>query len=940
MKQKTQLSRYIQIWGTVFIVGVAVCITAVDVARSYKDFYGRSAQLRDDYITNQKANIKQEVERVAQLISYQKSQTELVTRQMIRLRTYEAFSIAQHIFEQNKLSYRKDEIHGMIVDALRPVRYADDSGYYFVTGLDGVEILFADKPEIEGRNLLGVRDVKGKYVVKDIIQIAKTYGEGFCEYYWTKPKSQGGNFKKISFVKLFKPYQWVIGTGLYVNDIEEQIQADLLSTISRIRFGKEGYIFVNKLNGDALVSNGKVFSGTEKLWEVFAANPEKMKNIFQKEYDAAMQPGGDYIYYSHVKLTSSEKETPKASYILGIPEWGWLIGAGFYLDDVEKDIAGMQVALKTEITRKILFSLLISMGVFSLFLFFFHRLSKNLKNDTDVLVSFFQKASFSHEKIDRELVHFEELDRMAESVNIMLEDRDTAEKALQKSEQRFKDLAENSTDWIWEFDENERFTYVSPRVKNLLGYSPEELLGQSAFEPMTSKEAEKVFKKFILYKELREPFANLVNENLHKDGRKVILESSGIPVFDRNGDFRGYRGIDRDITERIEIEEQLRQAHKMEAVGTLAGGIAHDFNNILTAIIGYAELAQIESPQSAEMTECIDEILKASKRAKELVRHILSFSRKEPGKQIPVQIDQIVTEVIQLLRATIPASIEICTEIDAGCGQILADPTQVHQIVLNLCTNACQAIDGPNGRLQVKLSRLDLPENILITTPERVELPGGSYVVLTVSDNGPGIEGNVIHKIFDPYFTTKDAGKGSGMGLAMVHGFVKSFNGVIEVESTVGIGSHFHVYFPYLDSDTQIGVQDKVQHLEKATGKERVLVVDDEREIVALTQKKLELLGYTVTVCTQAQQAIDLFYSKPDAFDLVITDQSMPKMTGEQLVRKILEIRSDIPIIMCTGYSAEMDAEKAAMMGIQTFLMKPVDYAELARSVRDALDAE
>jgi len=298
--------------------------------------------MRTEYNNRQKQIIKQEVNRVVDLISYEKAQSEILTKEKIKSRVYEAHSIAQNIYQSNNITKDTAEIQQMIIEALRPIRFEKESGYYFITRTDGVEILFANKPEMEGQNLLNVQDTQGQYVIKDTIEIAEQSSQGFYEYHWTKPDAEGEDFKKISFIKRFEHYDWFIGTGLYVVDVEDKIKADLLSSISRIRFGKEGYIFINRLNGDALVSNGKLFSGTKKLWEVFNDNPEKMKDIFEKEYSAALKPDGDYIYYSHIKLTNPDKEVPKISFVYGIPDLQWLVGAGVYLDDVEMDIALMR----------------------------------------------------------------------------------------------------------------------------------------------------------------------------------------------------------------------------------------------------------------------------------------------------------------------------------------------------------------------------------------------------------------------------------------------------------------------------------------------------------------------------------------------------------------------------------------------------------------------
>ena len=436
MRTRSSFIKLIKLWGIIPLIGIGVSIVAVDVISSYRDFNLRTDRMRADYIASQKQIIKQEVYRVVNLISYEKSQSEILTKSKIKSRVYEAYTIAQNIYQQNKTAKSKAEIQLMIIDALRPIRFEYGSGYYFATRLDGVEVLFADKPEMEGLNLLDVQDTRGQYVIKDMIEIADQSGEGFYEYYWTKPDTAGNDFKKISFIKRFEPYNWFVGTGLYVDDVEEQIKSSLLSTISRIRFGKEGYIFVNRLNGDALVSNGKLISGTKKLWEVFNKNPEKMKDVFDKEYNAALKSEGDYIYYSLIKLTTSNKESLKVSFIYGILDLQWLVGAGVYLDDVETDIALMQSKLNNQIKEKMLYFILIVMGLVALFLLFFNWLNRGLKNDFNLFVSFFNRTLHSDEKIDRETIKFIELDQMAEYANKMLTDRKQAEEALRESEEK------------------------------------------------------------------------------------------------------------------------------------------------------------------------------------------------------------------------------------------------------------------------------------------------------------------------------------------------------------------------------------------------------------------------------------------------------------------------------------------------------------------------
>lgn len=378
---------------------------------------------------------------------------------------------------------------------------------------------------------------------------------------------------------------------------------------------------------------------------------------------------------------------------------------------------------------------------------------------------------------------------------------------------------------------------------------------------------------------------------------------------------------------------QLVQAQKMEAIGTLAGGIAHDFNNILTAIIGYTELAREEVPEGSRVQANLQEVLKAGMRAKDLVQQILMFSRQSTQEQKPLQMDSIVEEGLKLLRASIPTTIEIRPNIQRECGTVLGDPTQIYQVLMNLCANAAHAMREKGGVLEVSLMNVDIDAALA----QHPDLKSGPYVRLTVSDTGHGMDRAVMERIFDPYFTTKEPGEGTGMGLAVVHGAVKSHGGAIAVDSEPGKGTTFHVYFPRMERG---GAPEAEAAASIPTGSERILFVDDEKALVDMIKQMIESLGYKVAGRTSSIEALEAFRAQPDKFDLVITDQTMPNMTGEMLARKLLRIRPDIPIILCTGYSESITKEKVKAMGIRELIMKPVVRSELARIIRDVLDQE
>ncbi len=761
-----------------------------------------------------------------------------------------------------------------------------------------------------------------------------------------------------------------------------------------------------------------------------------------------------------------------------------------------------------------------------------------------------------------------------------------ARAARAASEERFRSLVENTSDLIWEVDAQGYYTYVSPAVRQLLGYEPAELLGRSIFDFMAPLEARRSRAELSALVAEARPIVGLENVNLHKDGRPIILESTGVPFYDEDGRLRGYRGIDRDITEhrkvvdqiiqaknewqetfdaitapimlldrnfrilranlamagklgkrpaeivgctcyelvhgsaaphpncpharlladgqrhqseiheeglggwfqisvdpllgadgcvkgsihygedisalkestealmhnatRLEeaqrlahlghweldigrdqvtlseevcriyglepggclgsyaaflamvhpddremvqlafadsvrnhtdfdskhrillkdgslkhvhercvtkydelgqpifsrgtvqditgqtrLEGQLRQAQKMEAIGTLAGGIAHDFNNILTAILGYGEIVLESLPEDSDIREDQEQVVRAGNRAKELVKQILTFSRAGEQELRPLLVQFIIKEALKLLRASLPTTITIASTIDTTVGPVMADPGQIHQVVMNLCTNAYHAMRESGGTLTVSLKPAELTK---AEVSQRGLLVAGRHAVLEVSDTGCGMEKAIQERIFDPYFTTKGKGEGTGLGLAVVHGIVTNLHGEISVTSEPGQGSSFKVSLPVIKFQEHGSLVEKTEPLPR--GNERILVVDDDPAIVRLEREMLESLGYRVTVFGDSAQALRALRKSPQDFDLLLTDMTMPRLTGAELAGEVLRLRPGLPIILCTGFSELINAEKAKDLGIREFMLKPLEKGALAKAVRRVLDGE
>ncbi|MEN8190136.1 MAG: GAF domain-containing protein [Thermodesulfobacteriota bacterium] len=518
--------------------------------------------------------------------------------------------------------------------------------------------------------------------------------------------------------------------------------------------------------------------------------------------------------------------------------------------------------------------------------------------------------------------------------------RKRAEKELIKSEERFRTVADFTYNWESWIDPDGKYLYVSPSFERISGYPPEELLKNSQFS------------KVFVHPDDQDTFFEHRDAHLNKhdvlDMEFRIVTSGGDtrwishicqPVYSKEGKWLGRRASNRDVTEQKKIEQQFHQAHKMEAMGTLAGGIAHDFNNILSAILGYGELIADNVAPESILAEDAQQIIGAAHRATELVQQILTFSRQTETRKKPLHPHFIVKEAMKMLRATLPASIGIEERIDTECGTILANPTNIHQVVVNLCTNARQAMASDKGRLRVILDRQQVNSEDI---PHDHAGEPGPYVVLSVTDSGCGIEAESIERIFEPYFSTKEKGEGTGLGLSVVHGIVQDCKGFIKVESRVNEGTTVAVYFPAKGKAVEKkSDRDQVRHVHDAVNRRfRIMVVDDDQLLVRINQRRLEGRGFLVDAFEDSRLALEYFQSKPDDFDLLVTDQTMPGLTGEELARGVLEINPELPIIMCTGHSEVVSEEKALAMGISKYVFKPIRDNELLDAVQELLEGK
>jgi len=517
-------------------------------------------------------------------------------------------------------------------------------------------------------------------------------------------------------------------------------------------------------------------------------------------------------------------------------------------------------------------------------------------------------------------------------------ERRSSEEALRLSERRYRDLFDSITDMIYTQDLQGRFTGANQATASIFGYQPDELIGRPGSQFMLP-EHRGAFETEYLPTLRREGFMSGLSQYLDVHGQKHYIEYRSTLVRPEKGE-PYISGSGRDVTDRVlarqrlkQLEAQLLQSQKMEAMGTLAGGIAHDFNNVLASMLGFTELVLTDLPSESPWRHDLEQVLKAGERAKGMVRQILSFSRHSETGRSPVAVQPVVAETLELLRASLPATITVDSHLDAPREMVLADPSQIHQVVMNLATNAFQAMGSKGGVLSLVLEPMELESE---QAAAFAELEPGPYLRLTVSDTGQGMDPKTMRRIFEPFFTTKDKSEGSGMGLAMVHNIVKNHGGEVTVHSRPGQGSVFEVYLPLLTGSLKPLPESHEQKAEIG-GEERVLLVDDEEAVGKMGRGMLESLGYRVSLRLSGREALAELRRAPQDYDLVITDLTMPQITGDELARDLYGIAPELPVVIATGYGGHLPQEDLPP-NVRLILSKPFTRREMAQAVRRALE--
>ncbi|MBU2537377.1 MAG: cache domain-containing protein [Proteobacteria bacterium] len=918
------IARKLMINMSLVVVGLVLAFGCFEIVQEYGRYRDQVDALWGVQVEGRKKQLEAQVADAVSYIEFKKAQVRARVQGTLEARVRDAHGMVSHLYEINKGTHRKEELRSLVREALRKQRFNNGRGYFFIFSMDGTVLLHAAQPKLEQENLFARQDAEGAFVIQEMIELVRSKKEGFISYRWAKPGfPPDQEFEKISFVKYLPQLDCFIGAGEYLEDTEVEIKAEVLERLEKLHFGGGEYVFAGQWNGVALTYPAK----GQNMIEQTDVNGLKIV----QELIALARNGSGFLWYVMPQL-GNERNFLKLSYVQGIKDWQWYVGSGVYLDDLEAASADARRELRYEIGKIVGLAFVMMLVALLLWLLVVRKMAAQIQQSFAAFEIFFDKAA--QEKVEMEVddLHVQEFRVLAKAANKMLSEQRAMEDGLRRSEEKYRVLIESTGTGFVKIDDEGKVLEANQDYVRLSGHQElSDILGRHVFE--WTAEHDRARNRAAVKECVRLGFVrHLQIDYVDDQGNFTPVEINGTAVH--NEGRCEILTICHNVSGRKLLEEQLRQAQKMEAIGTLAGGIAHDFNNILAAIIGYAEMVKRSLPQEASGAQAdIQQVLRAGLRARDLVKQILAFSRKGGEERSLISPKPMVKEALKFLRATIPSSIEIREDIDPDCGSILANPSDIHRIVVNLCTNAFHAMEKAGGVLTVVMKTVELGKSDLAGEDD---LLPGQYVLLSVRDSGPGIPPEIVSRIFDPYFTTKDVGKGSGMGLAVVHGIVKNYGGMVQAESIVGSGTVFRIYFPQMGKGG-VAAADSLHEWALPSGQERIMYVDDEENIVEMGKAMLSGLGYRVTVKTSPLDALDEFKNEPNDFDLLITDQTMPRMSGIQLAQEVRKIRPELPVILCTGYSAAIGADTALEQGISHFLMKPLTMRVLAETVRKAL---
>jgi PAS domain S-box-containing protein len=798
------------------------------------------------------------------------------------------------------------------------------SGYIYSIDSKG-KALVHPRSSVEGTDLSGYDFIKEQIRIKD----------GFLEYFWKNP-GETEKRPKALYMTYFKPLDWIISASSYREEFKDLIDIDDFKTsVLSYRFGKTGYAYMLDEEGTLIVHPKRPKTN---IFEITEFPTDFVKTILQKKR------GKLTYFWKNPDETQVREKLVLFDYL---PEYGWFVVSSGYVDEIFKPLNTIRAIFIASIITLFLLSAMVSFLVSTSITLPLERFIAKLK--TGSIGNYAIRMDYDEPDELGELARYfnsfmDKLDSYHGQLNSEIENHLKTRSALEKSELKFKALFNHSFQFSAILSPTGEIREINQTALDFIGSMESEIMNRFFWDtPIWTHDTDLQEQlKASVRLAARGEVIRYETTNLSKKKEIRAIDFSIKPVVDEHLAIAFLIAEGRDITdlkradqEKNALEKKLLQAHKLEAIGTLAGGIAHDFNNILSGIFGFSQLAKKHLNDPDKAAKDINQILQCAKRATELVQQILAFSRKSEQEKKPLRIYFVLKEALKLIRSSIPSTIRIEQSILSEAA-VLADPTQIHQVIMNLCTNAYHAMMETGGTLDVKLEEITIRKNQIVPG---LDLLPGNYLKLQVRDTGHGMDPTTLKKIFDPYFTTKEKDKGTGLGLAVVFGIVNEHNGHINVYSEQDKGSIFQIFLPIVKGEEENHALIE-QTEELKGGRECIMVVDDDESIRSSSQALLEDFGYLVKAHVDGTRAFDEFQKNPLEFDLILTDMTMPEMTGYQLAKKILELKPDQKIIMCTGHSDGIDRDKALSCGIKAYVTKPMITQTLITIIRDVLDGK
>ncbi|MCK5168349.1 MAG: cache domain-containing protein [Bacteroidales bacterium] len=921
------LTQVILVTSLMFVVVIYFWIKG-----EYSNLKEEISATQKEYIESQKENIKKETERAISYINYKISQTDDNIKKKLKNRVNLAYNIAANIYNENKNTASSNEIKNLIITVLRPIRFDNGRGYYFIGSLDGYDVLFPVAPEHEGKYIYNLQDDLGNYVIQDELKVINSKEEGFVTNYWTRPGSDTSMaFKKLSYVKLFKPLNWYIGTGDYYIDFTTNVQEEVLDWLSNYRFDSEGYIFVNTYDGDALLMDGEIIKEKKNIWNLEDPNGTK---VIQEERKAVKNPDGDFIYYSWRKLTNSEI-SHKMSFVKGIPGWRWMVGAGVYIEDMNQVINTKNREIKKSINRDILIIIIYLSILFVLLYLFALYLSKKATNNIDSFIQFFKNASYKNILIDESKIHFSEFKALAKSANKMITEIKKSEVRNQEKEAHSEKLFEESPEAIVFVNNEGQVQRINAAFTKLFGFENSEIINQELDDFIVPEELKE--QALIYTKKFKEGF-NVQIEAIrkNKNKQKVHVSIIGTPIS-VNRQLFGYYVIYRNISEQKEFEQQLYDSKtKAEESDRLKSSfltnLSHEIRTPLNAIMGFSTLLNTKEVSKEDQKEYLRILANSGKLLLEIIDNIIDISKVESStltvnknkSNLNTMLDELLIDFLEFKNNMDLDKIDITLqkEIDDKELYILTDLKRLKQVYSNLLENALKFTEKGKVEFGYYIK--------------------GQEIICFVKDSGIGINENEINFIFDRFrqadeSTTRKYG-GTGIGLALCKSLVELLGGKLWVESKKGEGANFYFAIPYdvVKPDKKILIKPKiVENIDWSNKK--VLIAEDVETNYKLLFSFLSKTKVKIYWAKDGKEAVDLVEKNPD-FDLILMDINMPIMTGHEALKHLINKGYNMPVIAQTAYATEEQRYDILDLGYSDYILKPITFQSLLQKLSKFLD--